>query len=175
MASHYIINDVASNNVLGHPLGKSFGGDYPIVQYDNDTLIILPADEQQLIALKNIFYTYASSTGLKVNFQKSSLIPIIVEPQKASSLATAIGCQVGEMPFTYLGLPLGTTRPTIQEYLPLMNKIERRMMGINKLLSYSGGPLKCIFIVVMTKGSTSPPFSSCNSSQRVDQSTLYPR
>lgn len=32
----------------------------------------------------------------------------------------------------------GTTRPTIDEYFPMMNQIERIMMGMNKLLSYDG-------------------------------------
>lgn len=99
-----VINDVANNHILQHPLGDSFGGDYPIVQYADDTLIIMPADEQQLLSLKSILDTYAVSTGLRVNFMKSSLVPINVEPHKASSLAAAIGCQVGSMPFTYLGL-----------------------------------------------------------------------
>lgn len=93
----------------------------------------MPTDEAQLVNLKGILDTYAKSTGLKVNFQKSSLVPINVETSKVA----AIGCQVGAMPFTYLGLPLGTTRPTVEEYMPVLNKIERRMMGLNKLLSYN--------------------------------------
>lgn len=69
---------------------------------------------------------------------KSFIVPINVDPQRTSSLANAFGCQVGQMPLTYLGLPLGTTRPTVEEYLPLVNGLERRMMGLNKLFSYSG-------------------------------------
>jgi hypothetical protein len=42
------------------------------------------------------------------------------------------------MPFTYLGLPLDTTKPIIQEYLPLLSRIERRLMGISPFTSYSG-------------------------------------
>jgi hypothetical protein len=30
---------------------------------------------------------------------------------KLQDLASAFGCQVGTMPFTYLGLPMGTTNP----------------------------------------------------------------
>lgn len=131
-----IINDATDNNVLAHPLGATFGGDYPTIQYADDTLILLPAEKEQLLYLKEILDTYATFTGLKVNFMKSSLVPINVDPHKALSLATAIGCQVGQMPFTYLGLPLRTTRPTVEEYLPLVSRVERRMIGLNKLLSY---------------------------------------
>jgi hypothetical protein len=42
------------------------------------------------------------------------------------------------MPFTYLGLPLGTTKPSLQEFSHLLNRIERRLLGVSKFLSYHG-------------------------------------
>jgi len=42
------------------------------------------------------------------------------------------------MPFTYLGLPLGTTRPSVQEFTPLLSKMEKRLAGVSKFLSYQG-------------------------------------
>jgi hypothetical protein len=59
--------------------------------------------------------------------------------QSSQSLSQGkINCQVGAMPFTYLGLPLGTTRPSVDEYMPLLNRIEKRMMGIISVLTYVG-------------------------------------
>jgi hypothetical protein len=43
-----------------------------------------------------------------------------------------------QMPSTYLGLSLGTAKPTVNEFMPFLNRIDKRMMGINKLLIYSG-------------------------------------
>jgi hypothetical protein len=60
------------------------------------------------------------------------------------------------MPFTYLGLPLGTTRPSVQDYLPLVSRIERRLMGITLLLSYAGR-LKLVNSVL----SAMPTFHLC--------------
>jgi hypothetical protein len=42
------------------------------------------------------------------------------------------------MPFTYLGLPLGTTKPSVQDLTPLLNRVERRLGGISRFLSYDG-------------------------------------
>lgn len=98
----------------------------------------MSANEDLLNNLKEILQSFAVSTGLKVNFAKSSLVPINIEPARATVLADAFGCQVGAMPFTYLGLPLGTRRPLVNEYLPLLNRIERRMMGLSTFLSYAG-------------------------------------
>lgn len=39
-----IINNVWHMNVLKHPITDAFGGDYPILQYADDTLLILPGD-----------------------------------------------------------------------------------------------------------------------------------
>jgi hypothetical protein len=42
------------------------------------------------------------------------------------------------MPFTYLGLRLGTTKPTPVEFTPLLTRIGRRLPGISKHLPYNG-------------------------------------
>jgi hypothetical protein len=117
-----IVNNAANTGLLKHPAGDNFGGDYPIVQYDDTALIILPAEEDQLLCLKGLLFCFANSTGLKVNFSKSSLLPINLSPERAAVLASAIGCVVGSMPFTYLGLPLGTTKPSVEEFFPILNK-----------------------------------------------------
>jgi hypothetical protein len=53
-------------------------------------------------------------------------------------MASTFGCQIGTFPFTYLGLPMGTTKPRVEDYTPLMDKIERRLTACSSLLSYSG-------------------------------------
>lgn len=58
-----------------------------------------------------------------MNFSKFFLIPINVDESKWDDLTDTLGCQLGSMPFTYLGLPLGTTRPSMQEFMPILTKI----------------------------------------------------
>lgn len=129
-----IVNKAWNLGVLNHPLSKDFGGDYPIVQYADDTLLIMPADARTLFNLKGLLRSFIDSTGLKVNFHKSSLVPINLSTEEAQHLANTFGCNAGTMPFPYLGLPLGTTRPSIQDFSPLLNRIERRLSGISKML-----------------------------------------
>jgi hypothetical protein len=61
------------------------------------------------------------------------------------------------MAFTYLGLPLGTTKPTIQDFSPLLTRIERRLSGISKFLSYDGR-----LIMVNSVLSALPTFYMCS-------------
>jgi hypothetical protein len=133
-----IINKAYNMNLLKHPLSKDYGQDCPILQNTDDTLIILPVEALQLFTYKGLLRSFTDSTGLKVNYQKSFLVPINLSAEKALHLAHTIGCLVESLPFTYLGLPLGTTKPSVEEFLPLLQRIEKRMMGLSKLLSYQG-------------------------------------
>ena len=133
-----IVNNAWSKGILKHPITDSFGGDYPIVQYADDTLLILPTDGRVLFNLKCLLRSFSDSTGLHVNFQKSFLVPINVSESRTIHLANTFGCAVGSMPFTYLGLPLGTTKPTLQEFSPMLTTIENRLSVVSKFLSYHG-------------------------------------
>jgi hypothetical protein len=87
--------------------------EFPIVQYAYDTLLFLTASQKELFCLKAILNTFASSTGLKINYSKSCMIPLNVDLEKVDHLSKLFGCSIGKLPFTYLGLPLGTTRPRL--------------------------------------------------------------
>jgi hypothetical protein len=60
-----IINVEALLGNFTHPLGSDFGRDFHIIQYADDTLVILPADCCQLTHLREVLQTFASSMGLK--------------------------------------------------------------------------------------------------------------
>jgi hypothetical protein len=152
-----IVNKAWHMGVLKHSITENFGGDYPILQYADDTLLILPVDARVLFNLKSLLRSFSDSTGLHVNFNKSFLVPINLTNERTTHLASTFGCQIVIMPFTYLGLPLGSTRPSIQEFTPLLSKIERRLCGINKFLSYDGR-----LILVNSMLTALPTFYMCS-------------
>ena len=143
--------------ILKHPLSDTFGGDFPIVQYADDTLLILLGDARTLFNLKCLLRSFSDSSGLHVNFRKSFLVPINLADEKVIHLARTFGCSIGSMPFTYLGLPLGLTKPTLQEFTPLLTKIEKRLCGVSKHLSYDGR-----LILVNSVFSALPTFYMCS-------------
>jgi hypothetical protein len=53
-------------------------------------------------------------------------------------MAGVLGCQVRTYPFTYLGLPTGTMKPKVEDFTPLVNKIERRISAIVTWLTMAG-------------------------------------
>lgn len=100
------------------PFPQELSSHFPVIQYADDTIIIMQASETQLNLLKEILYKVEQSSGLRVNYHKSCLVPINVEQGKAQELAEVLGCTVGSFPFTYLGLPMGLTKPLVRDYAP---------------------------------------------------------
>lgn len=132
------INDAFARNEIHLPFPARNQQDYPVIQYADDTILVLPACPRQALILKNILTDFATSIGLKINFHKSTIIPINCPTDRCNQLAHIFGCVVGKMPFTYLGLPLGTTRPTVLDLMPLVCMVERRLSATLNMISYGG-------------------------------------
>ena len=90
----YVINDACQQGHLQLPLPQP-STNFPIIQYADDILMLMQAEEAQLYHLKGIIDDFALSTGLKVNFSKSPMIPINVSDARIEQLAATLGCQVG--------------------------------------------------------------------------------
>lgn len=57
-----VINRAWHNGTIAHPLSDEFGGEFPIVQYADDTLLILPGEDRTLLNLKG-FLRFHRSKG----------------------------------------------------------------------------------------------------------------
>jgi hypothetical protein len=133
-----LLNLAKQQGLISLPLNLPHNQDFPILQYADDTLIFMKADARQLFFLKALLYSFAESTGLKVNFAKSMMVPVNVSESKLDILARTLGCSKGNLPFTYLGLPLRLTKPTVADFWPLVSQCERRLVSISSFLSQAG-------------------------------------
>ena len=128
---------IDSSTTMGIPLGRlstifhrhlpiplPCDPDFPILQYADDTLIF---DVVQLNHLKSLLHSFADSSDLRVDFDKSLMLPINVSKDKLELLANALSCLKGSLPFTYLDLLLSTTKPSVADFWPLVSKCERRL------------------------------------------------
>jgi hypothetical protein len=82
-----IINKAKETGLPRLPIQVGYTSDFPIVQYVDDTLLVIEVCPQQLFALKAILNIYVDSTGLKVNYAKSIMIQINVPPERLAHLA----------------------------------------------------------------------------------------
>lgn len=132
------VNDAWHNGLIELPIEQSFGLSYPIIQYVDDTLIIMPADSQQLQNLMTMLQKFSASTGLQVNYHKSSLVLINISNERANELAAILNYKRECMPFTYRGLPMVTTRPKVDDLMPMVSRLDKRLSGIATMMSYPG-------------------------------------
>jgi len=98
----------------------------------------MEACSRQLWILKALLHTFGESTGLKVNYTKSVMVPINTSPAKLQHLARTFNCDTGSLPFTYLGLPLGLTKPRVIDFSPLVSRCERRLAATSIFLNQAG-------------------------------------
>ena len=95
-----MLNTACANGDFQLPIPLQHDQDFPILQYDDDTLICMQGDISQMIYLKNLLQQFGESTGLKVNFDKSFMVPIDVSDDRFQLLATTFGCSKGSLLFT---------------------------------------------------------------------------
>jgi hypothetical protein len=133
-----ILNAAQQQGLLTPPIHLPHDHDFSILQYADDTLIFLQGDARQLFFLKAILNSFAESTGLKVNYEKSMMAPLNISEERFHVLAQTFGCSKGTLPSTYLGLPICLTKPTVANFLPLVSKVERRLISVSSFLSEAG-------------------------------------
>ena len=79
-------------------------------------------------------------TGLKVNALKSEMVPIGVVPN-VHVLVEFLGCQIGSLPMTYLGMPLGASHKSPPIWNLILEKIECKLVGWKMMYLSKGGRL----------------------------------
>lgn len=85
-----------------------------------------------------MLHSFGESTGLKVNYSKSIMIPINLQEGRLEHLARTFNCEMGSLSFTYIGLPLGLSKPRVIDFSPLVNRCERRLAVTSLFLNQTG-------------------------------------
>lgn len=70
------INEALELELIKHPIAPKGDEKYPVIQYADETTIILPACLTQADKKKKILEDYATSVRLNINIQKSMLVAI---------------------------------------------------------------------------------------------------
>jgi hypothetical protein len=71
-----------------------------VIQYADDTLVVMGANASELMCLKAILNSFTESTGLKVSYNKSCMMPINMDDQRLTHFANNLLCKKGQLPFT---------------------------------------------------------------------------
>ncbi len=130
----------AVNQSLLQAVGVEGAGIHTL-QFADDLLIFFDGSERAARIIKAILDAYSEASGLRINFAKSAIIPINLELHEVTGLSRLFGCEVNSFPFTYLGLPLSPRALRRADFLPLVEKVDKRMAGWKGLLLSRAGRL----------------------------------
>jgi hypothetical protein len=111
--------------------------------FADDTLIFCGAQAKHIRNLRCTFLCFEAVSGLRINLGKFKLVPI-GKVEDVESLAYILGCRIGSLPMTYLGMPLGASFNSISICNGVIEKVERRLASWKKLYLFKGGRVTLI-------------------------------
>lgn len=122
-----MIEDACASYTLHHPAGVA--GCCPVLQYADDTLIMVRGCLAEVSALKDILDAFAAATGLLLSYHKTTFIPMNMAPDEAAAMASTLGCPTASFPQSYLGLPISPSRLHVSDFAPLLAKSDKYFAG----------------------------------------------
>ncbi|WMV11771.1 hypothetical protein MTR67_005156 [Solanum verrucosum] len=106
----------------------------------DDTIILCDPVEEHISYIRVILVLFEAVSGLQVNWGKSSLFPVNEVPQ-IKEMAGILGCSVGKLPTTYLGMPLGNNHKALEIWDSILEKTEKKLSGWKAQYLSLGGRL----------------------------------
>lgn len=97
------------------------------LQYADNTLCIGKASVDNLWTMKEALRGFEKASRLKINFFKSCLIGVNVPNDFMEMACNFLNCSQGNLPFKYLGLPVGAKPRSILTWEPLLERLGRRL------------------------------------------------
>ncbi|XP_070044833.1 uncharacterized protein [Nicotiana tomentosiformis] len=108
------VNNFSSNLEITHLL------------YADDSLVFRDAKEEQVRHLRLILSVFEAISWLHVNWSKSQVYTIN-EVTNIQRLAGVLGCQVGNLPTTYLWMPLRAKNRSQELWNEVLERCEKKL------------------------------------------------
>ena len=124
-------------------------GGLSILQYADDTVLFMEHDLDKAMNMKLILSAFEQLSGLKINFHKSELFCFGEAQDFVTQYAELFGCEQGQFPIRYLGIPIHYRRLTNAEWKHVEERFEARLASWRAKLLSLGGRLVLINSVLI--------------------------
>ncbi|GJY95372.1 RNA-directed DNA polymerase, eukaryota [Tanacetum coccineum] len=105
----------------------NIGHDNPVTLshlfYADDAIFISKWSTLNVVAITGLLRYFHMASRLKVNFHKSSLIGVSVNPNDVGSMANVVGCKASKLPFTYLSVNVGDNMTRAKAWSGVCSKL----------------------------------------------------
>ena len=126
----------------GSPVG------IPLLQYADDTTFFIQGSEIAACTLSNMMNIFYDFSGLQLNRAKSIFVGFGLSTEETSRCARLLETPIGTLPVRYLGLPLANRRLRVQDWQPVLEKVEARLGGWRARMISRGGRLVLVKAVL---------------------------
>ncbi|CAO2197346.1 unnamed protein product [Urochloa humidicola] len=118
---------IKQDSSIRHPVCEN--APCPTLQYADDTLIVVRGAASDISNLKMILDQFSAATGLHINYNKSTAVPMHMDEQVIAECLNILGCRREGFPQTYLGLPLSCSKLKLAAFDPYICKTDRYLAG----------------------------------------------
>lgn len=144
-----MLDEAASRNLIGfHPKCKNIGITH--LCFADDLMVFIERTRRSVEGILKVFEEFNRMSCLKISLEKSTLFMAGFLDQKKEEIMNHFPFASGNLPVRYLGLPLLTKNMTVTDFLPLVEKIGKRIGSwTGRFLSYADR-LQLINSVIMS-------------------------
>jgi hypothetical protein len=101
-------------------------GGASILQYADDTIIFMENNLEKALNMKLILCIFEELSGLKINFHKSEIFCFGQAKEVGNEYKILFGCEIGSLPFRYLGIPIYFRKLKNGEWKPIEDRFEKK-------------------------------------------------
>lgn len=120
--------------------------------FADDVMLVGEGNARNMEVIAKALRFFHCISGLKINFDKSSIINIGMDDAEVHQLATSVGCKVESFPFKYLGIPIGGSSARISTWEPIISKFQKRLSNWKAGMLSIGGRSTLISSVLGSLG-----------------------
>ncbi|GKD59320.1 RNA-directed DNA polymerase, eukaryota, reverse transcriptase zinc-binding domain protein, partial [Tanacetum coccineum] len=95
--------------------------------YVDDVIIISEWNQNDMDNIIRILNSFYLASGLKINIHKSNLYGVGVPSSEVARVAAGSGCSASTLPFSYLGLPIGSNMNRTSNWKVLIDRFKARL------------------------------------------------
>ena len=111
--------------------------------FADDTLVFCEDSQEQMTFLSWLLMWFEVISGLSINLNKSELLPV-GRVENVEVLASELGCKVGSLPSTYLGLLLGAPHKSVAVWDGVEERMRKRLALWKRQFISKGGRITLI-------------------------------
>ncbi|KAM0829792.1 hypothetical protein ACQ4PT_066642 [Festuca glaucescens] len=119
--------------------------------YADDVAMFVKPEVHDLVVVRTIFQMFGDASGLRVNYNKTSVTVIRGDAHDKMRVKHVLQCEIGEFPCKYLGLQLSTRELTKAQWLPVLDHVIASLPACQRGLLARSGRLVLIKAVVMAR------------------------